>query len=224
MTEILLDFRFVELDYELWGLEQYRGILEEQVVYLQSQKTAQAEARLKKEGLTPDDPDYDLAMQELSELIHGVIPRFYRGPFLVALWGVFESGIEEVGRYIADKKHTPLRLSDIQGRSPKERCEKYFTHILNFDLGIDGDKWKQLEELRTIRNALAHCNGRISLLKKDARSQILCWVKDDRGIYIDFDFLILSKQYLETANLLIQQLLTDLIARAKADYLGEPAE
>lgn len=218
MAKIQIDFRFVELGYELWGLERYREVLEEQVKFLRDQKEIQAKAWLKQEGICPGNAGYHIAMQEVSELVDGVVPRFYRGPFLVALWSIFESGMEEISRYVSEKRGAGLRLRDIYGRTPEDKWRKYFEYVLDYDLRIDESSWKRLEELRALRNALAHSNGRVGLLKDDLSNKIKRWAEENRGIYIHLDFVTVSQKYAKEANDLVQNLLTDLISRVKRNF------
>jgi hypothetical protein len=218
MTKIHVDFRFAELEYELWGLDKYRTLLEDQIAFLQEQETIRTRAELKSKGFGPGDGDYELSMQELYDLIKGIIPRFYRGPYLVALWGIFESGLEEISRYIAEKKGSSLRLRDIKGKNPKDKWSKYFIHVLKYDLGFTSKTWNELEEIRTLRNVIAHSNGRISL-SGDYKAKIERWARDKRGIDIYYDFLILSDKYIQSASSTIIDILTGLMRRAKKDFI-----
>jgi hypothetical protein len=217
MTKIHVDLRFAELEYELWGLDKYRTLLEDQIAFLQEQETIRTRAELKSKGYEPGDGDYELSMQELYDLIKGIIPRFYRGPFLVALWGIFESGIDEISRYIAEEKKCALRLRDIAGRDLKEKLSKYFNHVLKYDLGIESKTWNKLEEIKILRNVIAHSNGRISL-SGDLKSKVERWARDKRGIDIYYDFLILSDKYIQFASSTIIDILTGLISRTKKDF------
>lgn len=217
MTKIHVDLRFAELEYELWGLDKYRALLEDHIAFLQEQETIRVRAELKTKGYEPGDGDYELIMQELYDLIKGIIPRFYRGPFLVSLWGIFESGIEEISRHIAEKRGSHLLLRDIQGKNPKDRWSKYFTHVLKWNIGIHNDKWNKLEEIRTLRNVIAHSNGRLSL-SGNHKAKIERWARERRGIDIYYDFLILSDEYIQFASSTIIDILTGLITRAKNDF------
>lgn len=217
MSRVEIDLRFVDLQYELLALDAYRETLEEQLVVLRRARKADIEAQLKKDGLTPDDPEFHWEYESVFTLVDEIVPRFYRGPYLVALYGIFESAMEEIASYVANKKGISLRLRDISGRSPRERWSKYFRLVLNYDIGIHEKTWSELEELRELRNAISHCNGRIGLLNPSLASKIKSWAKENRGIHVDYEFLLLSKDYLESVAILVVDTIEKMLERVKGD-------
>jgi len=217
LDRIEIDFRFVELQYELWALDAYRETLEEQIEVLRRNKKADVLAQLEKDGLTPDDPEYHSEYEMVYTLVDEIVPRFYRGPYLVALYGIFESAIEEMAGYIATQKGIALRLRDISGRTARERWSKYYSHVLDYEIGINESTWTKIEELRELRNAISHCNGRLSLLNPNLADKIRGWVAEKRGITTDYEFLLLSKEYLESAAVLVVSTIETMVERVKGD-------
>ena len=203
MAKTVIDFRFVELRYELWCLKQYRQSLERQLEIMWKNAAL----------LAGSDPDYELADQERRETVESVIPRYYRGPFLITLWSVFESGIFDISRYIAEKKGVALNLSDIKGDTPRERWNKYFTHVLKWDLGIATADWTRLREIQDLRNAIAHTNGRITLLNDTLARKIRSWAKQNRGIKLRYDLILLSAKYIDDAGVFVDRVLSGIVER-----------
>jgi hypothetical protein len=218
MTKIDGDLRFVEIGYELWGLAHYRETLEEQIIQLADQKKREVRKRLASEGLTPDDPEYSSEVQQIDTLTDEVLPRFFRGPFLISLWAVFESGMNEIGEYLGSRRATVLRPRDIRGRDPKDTWAKYFDHVVKYPLGIDDTTWQRLDELREVRNAMAHANGRVELLAEPLRRKIEEWCAEQRGLSTYFGLLIIAAVYVRDANELVDDTLSSLIARVRKDF------
>lgn len=216
-----MDFRFVELDHEVTSLATYREILEEQLTIRKDQERLRLRARLMSPESEMDDAERQFANEEVNILVEEILPRFFRGPYLIALWALFESGIIEVADFIAMTKPLSLKLRDIRGRGPKDQWNKYFTHIASYPLGFTDCTWERLEELRQVRNVLAHANGRLDLVKDDkSRRKLEKWCRENRGLSEHSNLLIVSADYTRAAQILVTDTLSSLISRVSTDFSG----
>lgn len=208
-----LDFRFAELGWELHSLGWFREKLEELLSFQKDQE----ETRLKAELATLDDPaDRQVAWQVTNALIDEIMPRFSRGPYLVALWALFESGMDEIAEYIGNAKHLELKLNDLQKRDKIWQWKKYFSFAA-FPLYIEQEQWQRLDEIREIRNLLAHANGRLD------ESTPLCnkirkWCAEDRGLSEGARSLIISGEYIHAAHVSVTTVLGELLSRVKREF------
>jgi len=208
------NYRLIELSRELWEIARYREVLEQHIPALKMN------AELRTAGRRPEDVAKMTDEEQISDLnilitAYGVVPRYYRGPFIITLWSMLESGVEEVARHVAARKAIDLQLSDIRGRTNRERWEKYFTKVLHWDLTFDQAMWQQFEELYELRNAFAHANGRVDRLTEGAKDKIQRWAQEKRGIDIKLDMIFPSEEYVRGAVNLVQAELLKLIRRAE---------
>ncbi len=214
---ITLDFRFVEIDYELWALGEYLDTFEQQLPLLREQKRAEKLAQLRGQNLDKDVDEVSIALQEHYELVDHALPRLFRGPFLVALWSVYESAVVDVANYIKDQQKQSLAMDDIRGNF-LDRAQKYFDHILKFPLYTDDQVWQHLRMLAELRNAIAHANGRIEAVRKTSQRKINDWEKQDIGVEIVHGWLLLSEDFSREAYQTVRDSLQDLVARVKSAY------
>lgn len=118
---------------ELYALEDHLQLIEAEIVHIQKDERLRVDEYIRKEGLCPDDPEWHAALQEYDHRIDFLLPRFFRGPFLVALYAVYESAVTEIARLIQGKMDQKITINDIKGDF-LERAKKYYKHILEFDL------------------------------------------------------------------------------------------
>src|SRR5687768_6171751 len=114
MPKIQIDLRFVEIEYELWGLGQFLSFLEPQIQEIIRQDRRNTFADLKKRGWDHDEIEVGLATQELSEREAFIIPRFMRGPFLVSLWACYESALGELANFHRQRISARLAFADVR--------------------------------------------------------------------------------------------------------------
>lgn len=220
MARIHVDFRFVDLEHELWSLGKYREVFEEQLRFLKDQERVRLRARFASAELEMDDAERQFASEQVDMLVGEVLPRFFRGPYLIALWALFESGIIELADYLAQRKQLPLKLRDIRGHNPIEQWNKYFTYVAGFPLDVSESTWQRLDELRQVRHVLAHANGRLDLAEESARRKLEEWCVENRGLHAYFNLLIVSAEYTQTAQVLVTETLSGLIGRVCSDVSG----
>lgn len=214
-----IDFRFIDIEYELGALDDYIKLLEEQLGGLIEQEQRHFDAKIQKEIYQIDEAERQFAYQELYEHIEHLLPRFFRNPLLVTLWATFESAIIEIAEYLRNGKELKLRISDIRGDSFLKQARKYYDHILNFSLCVKPEPLGRLEMLRILRNAVAHSNSRINAVRSDEdRKKIGAWVDQKVGISLKFQTLIFSEKFIKEAYITINETLTELLSRVRESY------
>jgi len=173
-----------------------------------------SQKKIKKLGLTYDDPEYHLEQQELDYLIEVALPRIFRGPFLLSLYAVYESAVTEIAALIQKKKAIKMSINDLKGDF-LEKANKYFSDVLQFPLFLGNEAWQKINMLFVIRNAIAHTNGRIEMLNKSARQKIANWENQKRGISSTSGYLVVEEQFLKDTLKIVSNSLSDLINRYK---------
>ena len=217
MTKIDLsqfDFRLLDVSGELYALEDHLQLIEMQMEHVQKDERLRVDAYIKKEGLCLDDPEWHAAFQEYDHRIDFLLPRFFRGPFLVALYAVYESAVTEIARLIQDKKAQKITINDLKGDF-LERAKKYYKHILKFDLYSEEEAWHRVKMLSELRNAFAHANGRLEMLNKKSRETIQKWERQNLGISSYYGYVICEARTVEDIFSTVRASLEDLVARYK---------
>src|SRR2546427_10593707 len=101
---------------------------------------------------------------------------------LVELWAVFESGIIEIAKYLQEEQGHSISVHDLRSNNDFERAQKYYERVLHFPLITSADIKERLKILQLVRNGVAHCNGRIEMIKEERLRQIRAWEKKHGGI------------------------------------------
>ncbi|MCJ7602960.1 MAG: hypothetical protein MUO63_15865 [Desulfobulbaceae bacterium] len=136
MDELDLDFRLVDVTFELFALSDHLDLLENQMENLRREERIALEKIIRKENLSPEDPECHEATQNFNRRFDFLLPRAFRGPFLVSLYAVYESSVTEIARMIQIAEEQSISLGDLRGDF-LDRSKKYFNHILKFDLCTD---------------------------------------------------------------------------------------
>ena len=143
------------------------------------------------------------------------LPLFFRGPFLVSVYAVYESVVIEIADLIRDKQSQQIKIGDLKGNF-LDRAKKYYKHILQFKL-YSNERWQQIKMLSDLRNAFAHANGRVDRLKSNLKKKIECWDQQQNiGISITpFDHVKCEADIVADLFGAVRDSLEDLIERYK---------
>lgn len=208
------DFRLLEVSGELYALEDHLQLIESQMGQIQKTLRLRVDAYIRKEGLCPDDPEWHGAIQEYDHHIEFLLPRFFRGPFLVALYAVYESAVTEIARYIQDKQSQQISIDDLRGGF-LERAKKYYKHILRFELYLQEKEWHRVKMLSELRNAFAHMNGRLEMLNSKSRKTIENWEHQNLGISTYHGYIICEAKIVTEIFDVVRGSLEALVSRYK---------
>ena len=213
VMEFVTDATVLHVATELSTLEEHLGLIEGQIE--RSNKAAESELEAKILELSPDSSPYDeeewiFLHQEHNYRTQVVFPRILRGPFLVTLFAVYESVVIEIAGIIQKRQGQQISLNDIKGDF-LSRAQKYYMHVLQFELSTSGKSWQRLMLLSNLRNAIAHANGRLGRVKEKLRNQIL----KQKGVKDEFGYLIISGAFLGETFTLVKEDLEDLLTRYK---------
>jgi len=212
LDDIILDYRFVEIESELYAVEEHRRALEAQLPAIVESEGSRIREELQHE-YGPDEGE--LRYQEeawVDEFLDRELPRLMRYPILVSLWAVYESATLNIAKELQKKRGQSLGLNDIRG-GVLEKTKKYFDHVLTFPLTSDNNELKWVHMLAVIRNAIAHGNGRREAVKPDTWRSIESW--NQSGIDTDLQYLAFSREFIARMVEVITKSLSSLIERTK---------
>jgi hypothetical protein len=117
--------------------------------------------------------------------------------------------------YIQKGQGKAISIDDLRGDDFLDRAKKYYKHILTFELCADNSAWQQIKMLSEVRNAIAHTNGRIEMLRGRAKEKILDWEKKRIGIDTNWGYIVVDRVFVEKTFFKVQSSLEDLVQRYK---------
>ncbi|MBA4390518.1 MAG: hypothetical protein C0399_06240 [Syntrophus sp. (in: bacteria)] len=213
-TMIRIDFRLVDIIMELQALEDHIHLIEMQISELGKSKQSDLEEYLKREQLTPDDFEWDEAKHEYDNMMEFLLPRFFWGSFIVSLYAVYETAVTEIARLIQTNKAEIISMDDLRGDF-LERAKKYYKSILHFELCESDETWQRIRMLVELRNAIAHANGRLEMLKAGTQQKIKNWTKMGMGISLWSNYFLVSAEFSKETFFLVHSSLEHLVKRYK---------
>jgi hypothetical protein len=209
--DAIIDIRFVEIEIELDVLNEYRRGLEHQLPSIIRAETARLEVEL------AEIEDYERVSYEawIAQFTERDLPRFFRSPILVALWAIFESSIRKIAGHLQKEGSHSLKPDDIRGTNDFDKYEKYYAHILEFPLVKAKEMRSNLQGLLLVRNAIAHTNGEVAMIKDSNLKKINEWSKTVQGISIQAGYLHFTADFVEKMISVVTAVLTDLVSRVR---------
>ena len=183
---------------------------QEHISHIQRSQELKLDAYIKKEKLTPDDPEWHEAIQEYSRWVDFLLPRFFHGSFLVSLCALYESVVTNIAELIRAKQPHLKCFSAFKtrkGRSFLERARAYYDEILGIELCPDKTTWYRLGILYKLRNAVAHKNGRVEMLSSKKKSEVEDLIRSTPDIHIHSRYITFGKAFVsDTAHIVISDL------------------
>jgi hypothetical protein len=110
---INIDFRFIEIGYELYGLYDYWTGFSDELSSLEERETKKALKELEKKGWLDDDAERSFAHQQISDRYQNALPKLLNYTFLTMLYSISEFAIREIAREFRKKVR-------VHGVSPEE--------------------------------------------------------------------------------------------------------
>lgn len=153
----------------LAGLRTALNAVEESLAYSCAQLPVRLRAKHESQGdrLHPDDRDLDL--YELEVTVRQLLPRTFRGGYVLIVWSVFEAVVMKMADYAEGVRGRPAPAKKHWRGDFIEKMEKVSARI-----GIvafpDSEVRRQLVEFRQVRKAITHYNSRLSELPESLRA------------------------------------------------------
>jgi hypothetical protein len=145
------DFRFAAIESELYVIREWSEAVERQLPLTIKSETARLEAELS----GADEYERHEIEQWILQFTEEVLPRFFRGPILVALWAIFESAICEIAEDLGKQGGHELGIEDLRGGNVLERAKKYYELVLHFPLMAASSNEEPIRMFLSVRNAIA---------------------------------------------------------------------
>lgn len=218
-----LDFRLLDAEIALERLTEHLQLIENQIEDLEKKERDKLDREFEEIDKIYKCANFTLELSAEKEIAHknyewriDDLSLFFRGPFLVSLYAVYESVVIEIADLIRDEQSQQIKIYDLKGNF-LDRAKKYYKHILQFKLYSNERAWQQIKMLSDLRNALAHANGRVDRLKSNPKRNIERWDQQQNiGISITtFDHVKCEADIVDDLFGAVRDSLEDLIERYK---------
>jgi len=211
------DLRLLDVSLELEVMKDYLQLVEKQIGEIKAVHKYRLDAELRKNSILVGDPEYDGAIQDYEFDFEFLIPRFFRGAFIVALYSIYEAAITEIANLMREREPSiiPFRKIRVKNGGFLKRAEKYFKDYLKFNLCSDSNAWDKIEMLADIRHAIAHTNGRIEMINQNGKEKIMRWERQKIGIDSFHGYLVFEAKILQDFFSAVSFSINDLVKRYK---------
>lgn len=216
--------KFADISYELWALSEYLKVIDPQLAHLSEQDRRRLEQSLREEGNEGDEIERDIALREHWERNERVLPRLFRGPFLISLWAAYESAVHQIAEHHRAQKGLSLRFEEVRGGNNLSRAQRYYGAVIVEPLDLQDDRVKRLSDLNEIRNVFAHANGQLRWVKQGSRSQLQNIIARYPSLEVESDFLIPSQSYVLNAYEDVAGSIRALVHRATPPNLRKSSD
>ena len=145
--------------------------VEEQLDHLKGQRAVRLYARMRREAQAMARDDVECEVEELRTTVEELFPKVFRGGFIISLWSVFEACVKDIAEYVRRGRNLPFGLQELRASDFLEQTEKFFSSVVGVSAFPDKAVRARLQELKGLRNALAHHDGNTLELPKTLRSK-----------------------------------------------------
>ena len=209
-----LDDPLLEASCEIYAIDDYYKALEDQIAHTQQIQKSQLNNYLTQHKLTPDDIEWHEASSNYDQLIDHLIPRFFRGPFLISLHALYESIVSEIATAIRTLNPRLKSFSSFKKKKRQSYIEiarDYYAEVLGIVLCPDVSVWERLIILSKLRNAVAHANGRIEALSPHLKEEMVKIVRDLPDVDAYTGYITFGKDFVAHTTALVLSELRRLI-------------
>jgi hypothetical protein len=196
--------------------------VERELAHARDQAAVQLRARHERDVKTLHPEDRDLDLYEHKVAVEQILPRVFRGGFVLILWSVFEVVSKRMAEYVCVQRGLPSSKSQWApkgGESFLSVLERVYSQKLGILAFSDTIARGQLDQLREIRNALVHHNGSVAALPESIRvagPEGFARLGLDHFNELHEEFVVPNADFLSRNFALVQTHLTSLYERAYA--------
>ena len=198
----------IDFGYESWALKTYLSTLEEYLSFAHDQYRLRASRHLEKRATNLDPDEFSEQQRVIDDAAEKQIPRFFRMGALIPIWGLFESTVLDISRFVGQREKGAVSFSTDIHIAFCVRVKEYLEK-LQVALPWTNDELARLGHLLRVRNLVVHNNGRLTGLNEDA-----CKKKKEElttlNLRFEDDDLAVSADYLNEVAALVTGVLTKL--------------
>ena len=188
------DLRTLPIQAQAEALSSHLRMSEEIIDDLTRREQQRLDDVIKKHQLTPDDPDWQIGVQDFRYEAEYRLPQFFRGPHLLMVWAAYETSVTEIAdhaRGLLPQDPPPLAITDLSGDF-LSKAKKYYGRVLRMKLSSSPEAWEHIAMLKHLRNVLIHASGRTDRINARLHKRLEGW--EPRGVTMHYDDLTVSAE------------------------------
>jgi len=194
----LLNFLKADLDYPGVEINIEFAVLQDYLNHLETGIKAVCDSYVKTEESKFNNAEY-IEYQHIYTVAENHIPRIIQMPFVITIYTLFESSVNELLSFAQCKEEKILGLKDINGKSLISKYNKYMAHVLNFQFQFNNQIMEEISNINKVRNCIVHANGNLNSLNQDKIKEIKCIEGKKIGIVIDTYQLDIAYEFLNNS-------------------------
>lgn len=185
------------------NLEKYENLLNESIEIDRGRHLSNLSANEERMGMYREiDFHYESMKEEVARVLNN--------PIVVSLWGTVEAITELCCEYVRNEKKLLFGFDDLTGRSLIVKTKKYLNEYSNLEVNFS--EQAKLDDIKTIRNIIAHSNGNISACDKKKKEKIRKLLIRNQGIDISPDeVLYISNMAIKKMHTVVNTYLQSMI-------------
>lgn len=165
-----------------------------------------------------DQEEYRIYQQIYEHTKEFDAPRFFLHGTILFAWSTYETIISTFARRLAATKHPSLKIIPQQLKGTfLERTKLFFSDILKIPTIHSSEDWGFLKDVCTVRNAIAHENGDLILMKDKTIEQLKRIDKDSTRFNFDGSHFIVTKEYTNEIISNMHRILSDVFDKYKKE-------
>lgn len=215
-----LSYPGISFGYYSWSLGIYLDTLEDFISHAANEYRRKARAKLDERIAELEEEVYFQELNYIDEAAEEHIPSYARMSAIVLIWGIFESTVSDIARYIAGREGTTLQLRNVRANNFVTQIDRYFSDVLHIQLPWTAPQVESLRHLKAIRDAVAHRNGKFMDAPKENRQKIENVAVQVAGVTASASQLTVSREYVESSSALVFSAIESLNALVSSRYDG----
>jgi len=198
ILNIEMSYPGITIGYELWALESAVDVMEVHLPQVRDQYRLRAEhAVWSNPSLSDEEIPHEL--QQIEEVVSGVIPQYVRNPGVISAWALLESAVEDIGDFVARRECIDASFATAKGRTFRAKFRYHFETTLGMKVPVPDSDWLVLGRLQKFRNVVVHRNGRIDAISDKKRQEFTDLANITAGVKLARDRLAFSPEYTSKA-------------------------
>ena len=220
LMKLDLSYPGISFGYYSWGLGIYLETLEDFISHAANEYRRRARKKLDERVADLEEEMYFQELNYIDEAAEEHIPSYARMSAIVLIWGIFESTVSDIARYIARREGTALKLRNVRANGFVTQIDRYFSDVLGIHLPWTPAQVESLRRLKDIRDAVAHRNGKFMDAPKESRLKIENIAGQVAGVNASGSQLTVGREYVESSTALVFSTIESLNALMSSRYDG----
>ena len=220
LMKLDLSYPGISFSYHSWSLGIYLETLEGFISHAANEYRRRAQTKLHERIDHLEEEVYFQELNYIDEAAEEHIPTYARMSAIVLIWGIFESTVSDIARYIARREGTRLQLRNVRASSFVTQIDRYFSDVLDIQLPWTETQMESLRRLKAIRDAVAHRNGKFMDASKESRQKVENVAVQVSGVTASGGQLIVGREYVESSSGLVFSVMESLNALVSSRYDG----